>query len=86
MIFVSLDIDECAENIDICHANAQCTNTPGNYTCACRTGFTGNGFVCIGEFIYYRFIMSTLVIRYIRGAANRCISYSTITIVEIEKE
>ena len=32
--------------------NAICTNTNGSYMCQCKTGFAGNGFVCIGMCIY----------------------------------
>ena len=41
-----LDIDECADGSNICDPNANCTNTIGNYTCTCNTGYSGNGFVC----------------------------------------
>lgn len=55
------DIDECANNNDLC-AQA-CINTPGSYTCDCNPGYTldPNGFSCIGEMI----ICSTLTICYI---------------------
>src|SRR5262249_52267536 len=44
--FTCTDIDECAANMDNCSANAQCTNTPGSFTCACNTGYSGNGVTC----------------------------------------
>ena len=31
---------------DLCHDNATCTNTDGNYTCDCQPGFNGTGFNC----------------------------------------
>ncbi|XP_028413448.1 tyrosine-protein phosphatase Lar-like isoform X5 [Dendronephthya gigantea] len=41
------DVDECANKTqNTCHENAQCTNTVGSYTCACNTGYTGNGVKC----------------------------------------
>ncbi|XP_064595943.1 adhesion G protein-coupled receptor E1-like isoform X2 [Liolophura sinensis] len=34
-----LDIDECTENQIICGNNSVCTNTLGDYTCACAEGY-----------------------------------------------
>jgi len=51
-----LEIDECAEKKDNCHDQATCTNTIGSFTCACNSGYTGNGVNCDGNFffvIYY---------------------------------
>ena len=42
------DINECDEHKDDCDTNADCTNTVGSYTCACKTGYTGNGKSCNG--------------------------------------
>ena len=39
------DIDECEIEADICHVNAECTNTDGSYTCSCYGGYTGDGFL-----------------------------------------
>ncbi len=41
-----VDINECATNNGGCSAQATCTNTPGSRTCACTTGFTGDGVTC----------------------------------------
>ena len=53
--------DECALNVaagelggvtdqfygvNLCHVNATCSDTDGNYTCACNEGFDGDGFTC----------------------------------------
>ena len=48
LIFL-LDINECL--IDPCHVNGICNNTNGGFNCICRTGFSGNGFQCIGKLI-----------------------------------
>ncbi len=40
------DIDECSLGTATCDPNAACTNTPGSYTCACLTGFSGDGQTC----------------------------------------
>ena len=45
----SADIDECsvpAMGSAVCHDNATCTNSPGSFTCACASGFSGNGTNC----------------------------------------
>ena len=52
------DIDECfpgdlsneymhlAHN---CHDDANCSNTKGSFSCACRLGYSGNGVICEGK-------------------------------------
>ena len=44
-----LDNNECADGTNNCHANAACTNTDGSFTCACNTGYSGNGVTCTGR-------------------------------------
>ncbi len=41
-----VDIDECAEKLDVCDSNAECSDTDGSYTCACNAGYTGDGLTC----------------------------------------
>lgn len=43
---VCTDNDECTLNTDDCSANANCSNTPGSFTCACKPGYEGNGKTC----------------------------------------
>ena len=51
-----LDVDECSIKTDNCHDLATCSNTDGSFTCACNTGYTGDGLKCAGKFIAGNFI------------------------------
>ena len=49
-MYSCIDINECgSDDLNDCHENATCTNTPGNYNCACDPGYTGDGRVCDGK-------------------------------------
>jgi len=50
------DINECTLGFDNCHFDATCTNTNGSFACTCKTGYSGNGITCNGNF----FLSSTL--------------------------
>lgn len=41
-----VDIDECVEGLDNCSTDATCSNVDGAFTCACNTGYTGDGVAC----------------------------------------
>jgi len=43
------DVDECAVNNGGCSPQANCTNTPGSFTCTCLEGYIGDGFTCSGK-------------------------------------
>ena len=43
------DVNECESGEHDCDTNAECMNTEGNYGCACRKGYAGNGTVCISK-------------------------------------
>ena len=45
---VNADNDECTMGTNNCHANAECTNTPGSFSCDCVQGYSGDGVDCIG--------------------------------------
>ena len=42
------DIDECLTETHECHQNANCYNLRDTrkYTCACKLGYSGDGFQC----------------------------------------
>ena len=45
------DIDECTTGTHDCDPTpfeANCSNTVGSFTCACNTGYTGDGKTCTG--------------------------------------
>ena len=43
------DLDECSAGQNDCHSDADCSNTPGSFTCACKSGFMGDGRQCMGK-------------------------------------
>lgn len=45
------DIDECSTERNPCDENAECSNTAGSYSCACKAGFTRDGTTCQGSFL-----------------------------------
>ena len=46
---IHVDIDECVEDTDDC--DHVCTNSVGNYTCSCQSGYhlESGGQVCNGK-------------------------------------
>ena len=42
------DDNECTMGTNNCHTNAECTNTPGSFSCACVEGYSGDGVDCQG--------------------------------------
>ena len=46
--FLFSDLDECTLNLHNCNDQAMCNNTLGSFSCACNTGWTGNGTSCEG--------------------------------------
>ena len=53
------DVDECAlaviTGLQACGHEAQCTNSPGSFSCTCATGYVMalNGKSCVGEAYIY---------------------------------
>ena len=59
--WVFLDINECA--LGLCHVDANCTNIPGSFQCACKSGFTGDGRTsCVGKLSFPMHIMCNCVL------------------------
>ena len=54
-----LDINECRSGANSCDGTyADCANTPGSYTCTCKSGLSGDGQAgnCLGTY-YILFLM-----------------------------
>jgi len=49
VVCVVTDVDECAVNNGGCSPQANCTNTPGSFTCTCLDGYSGDGINCSGN-------------------------------------
>ena len=49
LFVIAVDANECTSGDDDCDSNAACTNTIGSFTCACNSGYTGDGQSCTGE-------------------------------------
>ena len=48
-LYPSSDEDECLSGEADCHQTlGLCTNVIGNYTCACKPGYMGDGIECEG--------------------------------------
>ena len=45
---LNLDINECVNETDNCHENAECSNNDGSFSCLCNVGYSGNGTICQG--------------------------------------
>jgi len=49
MTTIKIDINECLNGN--CHEQAICENTPGSFSCTCKTGYSGNGINCAGIYL-----------------------------------
>jgi len=47
-LYDDVDINECQNKSNSCHADATCYNTVGSYKCSCNTGYEGDGYTCSG--------------------------------------
>ncbi len=60
-MYFPADDDECTLDSDNCDANAACTNTAGSFTCACNSGYSGDGVTCTGQSKSSYNLASTLI-------------------------
>ena len=44
-------LDECTDGNHACHVNAICNNSERSYSCLCKDGYKGDGFICEGEYL-----------------------------------
>ena len=47
--YIYVDFDECINEVDTCHEQANCTNTFGSFECTCNAGFEGDGVNCTSK-------------------------------------
>ena len=48
-LFRYADTNECSDGVDDCHETlGLCSNTQGSFTCACISGYAGDGTSCSG--------------------------------------
>jgi len=40
------DVNECTAETHSCAESGSCVNTPGSYSCRCKSGWEGDGYVC----------------------------------------
>ena len=45
------DVNECQTGEAKCDANAICINFEGGFSCKCKEGYQGTGFVCTGGYL-----------------------------------
>ena len=63
-LFLNIDVDECATNMDNCHSNAVCTNSIGSFSCVCVSGYSGNGVDCFSMFKSRIVSVDTIIVFY----------------------
>ena len=71
IIFVVSDIDECSTANGGC--NQTCTNSIGNYTCSCGTGYTQDGFHgCAGTYVCFTILLTVWCIIFVVSDIDEC--------------
>jgi len=53
LIWLNVDINECSTNNGGCDENAICSNTIGSFSCNCKPEYSGDGFTCYGNLLFW---------------------------------
>ena len=82
-IFLLVAVDECKSGTHDCSTDALCFNTRRSFRCRCKSGFYGNGKICLGEEIWFIFrivLVEKVKIASIRNALSQ---HKAIRVVKI---
>jgi hypothetical protein len=61
MFCVCAGVNPCPTNNGGCSRDADCSFIAGVRNCTCKTGFTGNGQTCAGEWVFTAYLLAAVV-------------------------
>ncbi len=77
---MSADVNECSDDtLNNCHGDGICVNEVGNFSCACRPGYRGDGVSCEGMCpkVTYAWVELTIVLQISTSVVKRLMTVST---------